>query len=359
MVVGQRPVEVLARPVDARERLLVEQELEAVAVGHALHGLHDQHVVVGRDVGVLERDGDLVLRRRDLVVPGLDRHAQLVQLGLGLEHAGQDPLGDRAEVMVLHLLALGRLGAEEGPAGVDQVGPGVVEVLVDEEVFLLGPGGAVDPRGVGAEEPEDPDGLLGEGLHRAEQGGLLVQGLAGPGAEGGRDAEGRAVGVLQDERGAGRVPGGVAAGLEGGADAAGGEARGVGLAADQLLAAELGDGRAALGRDQERVVLLGGQPGHRLEPVGVMGRAVLHGPLPHRGGHDVGDRRVQRGALLDRVAQRLVDILRQPRLHHLVGEDVDAEELADRLVRSGSTTAIDRPGRDRVQWHLRGPGILA
>ena len=139
-VVGQRPVEVLARAVDAGERLLVQQELQAVAVGHALHGLHDQHVVVGGDVGVLERDGQLVLRRRDLVVPGLDRDAELVELGLGLEHAGQDALGDGAEVMVLHLLALGRLGAEEGPAGVDQVGPGEVEVLVDQEVLLLGAG---------------------------------------------------------------------------------------------------------------------------------------------------------------------------------------------------------------------------
>ena len=83
---------------------------------------------------------------RDLVVPGLDRDAELVQLDLGLEHAGQDALGDGAEVVVLHLLALGRLGAEEGPAGVDQVGPGEVEVLVDQEVFLLGAGGRVDLR---------------------------------------------------------------------------------------------------------------------------------------------------------------------------------------------------------------------
>ena len=149
-VVGERPVDVLARAVDPGERLLVEQELEAVAVGHPLHGLHDQHVVVGGDVGVLEQRGHLVLRRGDLVVPGLDRDAELVELQLGLEHAGQDPLGDGAEVVVFHLLPLGGLGAEEGPAGVDQVGPGVVEVLVDQEVFLLGAAGGVDVRGVGA-----------------------------------------------------------------------------------------------------------------------------------------------------------------------------------------------------------------
>ena len=54
---------------------------------------------------------------------------------------------------------------------------------------------------------------------------------------------------------------------------------------------------AAFGRDQERVVLLGGQAGHRLEPVGVVGRAVLHGPLSHRGGDDVGDRSGRAGPL--------------------------------------------------------------
>ena len=88
--------------------------------------------------------GDLVLRRGDLVMPGLDRHAELVQLHLGLEHAGKDALGDGAEVVVFHLLALGRLGAEEGAAGVDEVGAGEVEILVDQEVFLLGAAGGGD-----------------------------------------------------------------------------------------------------------------------------------------------------------------------------------------------------------------------
>ena len=143
-VVGERPVDVLARTVDPGKRLLVKQELEPVAVGHPLHRLHDQHVVVGGDVGVLEQRGQFVLTGRDLIVPGLDRDAQLVKLELGLEHAGQDPLGDGAEVVVFHLLPLGGLGAEEGPAGVDQVGSSEVEVLVDQEIFLLGSASGVD-----------------------------------------------------------------------------------------------------------------------------------------------------------------------------------------------------------------------
>jgi hypothetical protein len=34
---------------------------------------------------------------------------ELLQLALGVEHAGEDPLGDRAEVVVVELVALRRL----------------------------------------------------------------------------------------------------------------------------------------------------------------------------------------------------------------------------------------------------------
>src|SRR5439155_4454082 len=99
-----------------------------------------------------------------------------------------------------------------------------------------------------------------------------------PRDERGRDAERRAVRVLEDERRRGRVPGGVAAGLEGRADAAGRERRSVRLALDQLLARELGDRAAVAGGRVERVVLLGGHAGQRLEPVRVVRRAALEGP---------------------------------------------------------------------------------
>ena len=74
---AHRPVVVLARAVDAGERLLVQQADEAVAAGDVLQHLHRQLLVVGADVGVLEDRRDLVLGRRDLVVARLDRHAEL------------------------------------------------------------------------------------------------------------------------------------------------------------------------------------------------------------------------------------------------------------------------------------------
>ena len=101
---------------------------------------HDELLVIGGEVGALEHRRDLELARGDLVVARLDRDAELEELALDLDHEREDALGDGAEVVVLELLALGRLGAEERAAGVQQVGARVEEVLVDQEVLLLGAG---------------------------------------------------------------------------------------------------------------------------------------------------------------------------------------------------------------------------
>ncbi len=98
----------LPDPLMPVERLLVEQALHAVLLGHPLHGRHQQLLVVGGHVGPLEHGGQLELARGHLVVAGLGRDSQLEQLPLGVEHEGQDPLGDGAEVVVVELLALGR-----------------------------------------------------------------------------------------------------------------------------------------------------------------------------------------------------------------------------------------------------------
>ena len=107
-----------------------------------------------------------------------------------------------------------------------------------------------------------------------------------------------------------------------------GEARGVRLALDELLAAELGDGAAVGGRRQERVVLLGGDAGHRLEPVGVVRGAVFDGPVLERARDDVGNRRVDRLALRDRAPEGAIHVLGQPGALRLVVECQRAELLA-------------------------------
>ena len=97
--------------------------------------------MVGGDIGVLEdQRRDFMLARGDhLVVAGLERHADLVELALDFHHEPEHAIRDGAEVVIFHLLALGRLGAEERAAGVDQIRTAEIELPVDQEVFLLGP----------------------------------------------------------------------------------------------------------------------------------------------------------------------------------------------------------------------------
>ena len=328
LVVAHRPVQVLARSVDAGERLLVEQAGEPVLRRGPPHRLHRHHLVIGGEIGVLEYRRDLVLAGRDLVVARLHRHADLIELRFHVRHERHRPVGDRAEVLILELLALRRLGAEQRPAGVDEIGTRQVEVAIDQEVFLLGTAGRHDALGCRSEQLQDAHRLLGERFHRAEQRRLLVERFSGPADERGRDDQRDRAAGFQEPRRAGRIPRRIAARLEGGAHAAGREARGVGLALHELLAGELGDRLAVGGRDEKRIVLLGGDAGQRLEPVRVVRRAVLHRPVLQRGGHRVGHGRIEGFALRDGAAQRVIGGLRQALLLFRVVEHQAAEHVS-------------------------------
>ena len=306
----------LAAAVDPGEGLLVQQADQAVARGHLAHELHGQLVMVGGDIGAGEDRGQLVLRGGDLVVLGLGQDAQLPQLLVQIVHELGHARLQRAEVVILQLLALGRARAEQRPAGEDQVGPLVKVGLVHQEVLLLRAHGGGDRVYVGlAEQAQDAQGLVVNQAHRAQQRGLLVQRLAGIGAEGGGDAQR----VVLDEGVGGRVPGRVAAGLEGGAQAAAGEGRRVRFALDQLLAGKLHDDLVAVGGD-EGLVLLGGDAGHRLEPVGVVGRALFNRPVLHGVGHDVGDLAGERTVLRKGLLEFLIGRVGQALPHHVIVE---------------------------------------
>ena len=127
----------------------MEQAHQAVAVGHLLHGLHGQLVVVAGGVGVGEDGRHLVLGGGNLVVLGLGVDAQLPQLFVEILHKGGDPGLDGAEVVVIQLLPLGGLGTEEGAAAELQVFALVVERFIHQEVLLLGADAGGDLLGSG------------------------------------------------------------------------------------------------------------------------------------------------------------------------------------------------------------------
>lgn len=92
-----------------------------MTLGDLFHRLHDELVLVARGVGVDVDGSHLVLAGRDLVVLGLGEHTELPQLLIELLHVSTHAGTKRAEVVVIELLTLGGLGAEEGAAAQTQV----------------------------------------------------------------------------------------------------------------------------------------------------------------------------------------------------------------------------------------------
>jgi hypothetical protein len=286
-------------------------------------------------------------------VARLDRHAEARELELAVHHVGEHALGDRPEVVVVELVPLRGLGAEERPARVDQVGALEVVLLVDQEVLLLGPDGREDARrGVVAEQPQRADRRARQRVHRPQQRDLRVERLTGPRRERRRDAEQRAVRVLQEERRARGVPGRVAACLEGRAHAAGRERGGIRLALDQLLARELGERDAVHRGGEERVVLLGREAGERLEDVGEVRGALLERPLLHGERDRVRQRRVECLALLEDLLEAPVGLLRQALALHRAREDVVAERVVRRL------REVGLPERASIRAPLGGGDVV-
>ena len=322
---GNRPVVVLAGAVYAFKRLLMQQAGEAMLLRDGTHDLHGQLVVVGRDVGGGEHRRHLVLARCNLVVLGLGENAQLPQLLVELLHESSNARTECAEVVIIHFLTLRRHCTEQGAAGKDQVLALCVVLAVDQEIFLLRAYSGGYTLNILAEQLEDAARLCADGVHRAQQRRFLIEDLTGVGAECGRNVKG----TILYKCVAGRVPCGVAACLEGCAQTAGREGRCVRFALDQLLAGELHHHMTVVGRRDERVVLLGGDAGHRLEPVRVMGCTLADRPVLHCRCNNSSNIGVDRGALAHGLLQLLVNVLGKTFFHHSVVKHHAAEQLGN------------------------------
>ncbi len=322
VVGGQTPVVVLARTVNAREGLLVQQADKIVLESDLLHQLHGELVLVGSEVCGREYRRVLVLRRSDLVMLGLGGYAEPPQMLVEILHIIGNAFLYRAEIVVVKLLPLGSGSAEQRSARENKVLSLIVSRLVDEEVLLFRADGSDNALcGLVAEQAEYTQSRVGYHVHGSQQRGLFIKRLARIRIERGGNVQ-RA---LLYERVGGRVPSRVAARLERRSDTARRKARRVGLALDKLLARKLHNHRAVAHRRDEAVVLLGGDARHRLKPVRIVGRALFDRPVLHCRRHYVGYRAVKLLALRNGLFQRLEHVLRQALLHRLLVEHVDTE----------------------------------
>ena len=161
---------------------------------------------------------------------------------------------------------------------------------------------------------EHTQGLTVERLGAAQQRRLFIERLTAVRAERRRDAQH----TIFNECIGRRVPCGVAARLKRCAQAAGRETGRIRLAADELLAGELhNDLTAAAGRD-EAVVFLGGDAGHRLEPVREVRGALFDRPVFHGIGHDARGIVIETLALFHRRLHLPVRFLRQTLAHDCI-----------------------------------------
>ena len=107
----------LARAVDARERLLVQQADEAVFFGGVAQHFHYHHVVVVGEVELFEHGGYFKLRGRDFVVARFRRNAEPPKLVVHVGHEVEYARLYGAEIVVFKLLVLLRGRTEKRASG--------------------------------------------------------------------------------------------------------------------------------------------------------------------------------------------------------------------------------------------------
>ena len=110
--VTQRPVDVFARTIDSRKRLLVQQTYEAVLISHLFQNRHDQLLVIRCNVGGFKQGRNFKLARCNFIVACLGRNTQLVQFTVHVAHESQHALRDYTEIVVFKFLSLRRLRTE-------------------------------------------------------------------------------------------------------------------------------------------------------------------------------------------------------------------------------------------------------
>ena len=260
----------------------MQQADQVMLVGDLLHQLHHDLILIAGAVGQRVDRRQLVLAGRHFIVLRLCRNAQLPAFLIELFHEGEHSWLDDAEIVIVQLLCLWRAVAKQRTSGIDEVFAFLIHLLIDQKVFLFCSDRGDDAVYVLSQQVQQPFCLLFDELFGFQQRCLFIQGFPAVREKDGRNAER----TVLDEGIAAHVPGGIASRLKGGTQASVREAGGIGFAFDQLFAGQLHDDTVTI-RFDKAVMLFGGDAGHRLEPVGVMGGAELDRPFLHFVGDDI------------------------------------------------------------------------
>ena len=108
----KRPVVMLSGTIDSGKRLLMQQTLHSMLARHPLQCLHHDLIVIHRDIDFRVDRRQFMLCRSHLVMLGLCGNTNFPEFNIDVAHKRRDPLADRAEIMIVQFLALGRPGSK-------------------------------------------------------------------------------------------------------------------------------------------------------------------------------------------------------------------------------------------------------
>ena len=253
------------------------------------HCFHDYLVVIHRNIGRFVNRGQLMLCGSHFIMLRLGRHAQLPQLHIQILHEGTDTFPDDAEVMILQLLSLGCRCTEQGTACKYQILSLQVFLTVDQEIFLFRTNrGRHFGRSRVSKKLRYTQRLFAYGFHGTQQGGFFIQRLTRIGTEGGGNAENYARGIFLEKSRGRNIPCGISSGFKSGAQAAGREGRGIRFSFNQLFSGKFHQHFSVFIRMPDKgIMLFRSNTCQRLEPVGIMGRAVFYSPVFHGFCHNI------------------------------------------------------------------------
>ena len=104
---------------------------------NAIHQIHQQLVVVNRDVDFLKNRREFILARRDFVVPRPNGDAQSMAFRFEVAHKRINALWNRAKIMVFELLMLRRDLPDERPTRHREVRPSVEKGFINHKILLF------------------------------------------------------------------------------------------------------------------------------------------------------------------------------------------------------------------------------
>ena len=190
--------------------------------------------MIDGEVGLLEDRSKLKLVGGNLIVTCLARNTEFEGTNLKILHEGLYTIGDSSEIVVFHLLVLGRVVTHQGAACQEEVGTCRIQALVNEEVLLLPTEVALHLLNVIVEILAHVGGSYVNGMESAKQRSLIVECLTSIRDKDGGDTEC----IVDDEHWRCRIPGRITAGLESVTDTTRWERRSVGLLLNEQFAAE-------------------------------------------------------------------------------------------------------------------------